>query len=117
MVDVVVPLGVLTILLMCVSQVRRLIAHAILNRTIRKALETDPQSARLLIEKIEPRPRWPDALTGWIMVVAGSAIGLAAIFSSATERAEALQIGFVGIAIGGGILLYAWWVNHTTPST
>ena len=115
MVDAVIPLGVLAIMLMVVAQVRRLLSHAILNRTIRKALEVDPPSARLLIEKLDPRPRWPDGLAGWIMVVAGLALGAAAIFTSAMERTEALQLASISVVVGGGILLYAWWMERATP--
>lgn len=115
MVDAVLPLGVLALMLMFVAQVRRLLSHAILNRTIRKALEVDPPSARLLIAKIDPRPRWPDALAGWIMVVAGLALGAAAIFATPTERTEAVQFAAISVVVGGGILLYAWWVERATP--
>lgn len=115
MLDAVIPLGVLALMLMFVAQVRRLLSHAILNRTIRKALEVDPPSAHLLIEKIDPRPRWPDALAGWIMVVAGLALGAVAIFAAATERAEALQFAAISVVVGGGILFYAWWVERATP--
>jgi len=115
MLDAVVPLGTLAIILMFVAQVRRLISHAILNRTIRKALEIDPSSARLLIEKLNPRPRWPDALAGWIMVVAGLALAAAAIFAAAPERTGALQLAAISVVVGGGILFYAWWVERATP--
>lgn len=113
--DVVLPLGVLAILLMVVAHVRRLVAHAILNRTIRKALEIDPPSARLLIAKLEPRPRWPDGLAGWIMLVAGVAIGAAGIFAPHEERTDIVQIATVSLVTGAGILLYAWWVERSTP--
>ena len=115
MVDAVIPLGVLALMLMFVAQVRRLLSHAMLNRTIRKALEIDPPSAHLLIAKLDPRPRWPDGLAGWIMVVAGLALGAAAIFATATERTEALQLAAISVVVGGGILFYAWWVERVTP--
>jgi len=115
MLDAVIPLGTLALMLIFVAQVRRLVSHAILNRTIRKALELDPSSARLLIEKLDPRPRRPDALAGWIMVVVGLALGVAAMFSSATERTEGLQIAVVSVVVGTGIMLYAWWVERATP--
>ena len=115
MLDAVVPLGTLALILMFVAQVRRLISHAILNRTIRKALEIDPPSARLLIEKLDPRPRWPDALAGWIMVVAGLSLAAAAIFAVAAERTGALQLAAISVVVGGGILSYAWWVERATP--
>lgn len=115
MLDIVLPLGVLALMLMFVVQVRRLVSHAILNNTIRKALEVDPPSAHLLIEKLDPRPRWPDALAGWIMVVAGLSLGAAAMFAASNERTEVLQLAVVSAVVGGGILLYAWWVERATP--
>ena len=115
MLDAVIPLGALALLLIFVAQVRRLISHAILNGTIRRALEVDLESARLLIEKLDPRPRWPDALAGWIMVVAGLALGAAAMFASPDERTEALQLAAISFMMGAGILAYAWWVERATP--
>jgi hypothetical protein len=115
MVEVVVPLGVLAILLMFAAQVRRLISHAILDRTIRKALEVDPPSAHLLIEKLEPRARWPDGLSGWIMVVAGFAFGVAGLIVQTDEHTDVLQIAIISIVTGVGILVYAWWVERSTP--
>jgi hypothetical protein len=115
MVEVVVPLGVLAIFLMFAAQVRRLISHAFLNRTIRKALEVAPPSARLLIEKLEPRARWPDGLPGWIMVVAGIALGVASLIGQTDEHTDVLQIAITSIVTGVGILLYAWWVECSTP--
>jgi hypothetical protein len=117
MVGVVVPVAVLWVLLLFVAQVRRLIAHAILNKTIRKALEVDPTSARLLIEKLEPRPRYADALSGWIMIVGGIALALASLFGSVGERSSILQVAIVAGVIGGGIIAYAWWVERQTPAT
>jgi len=115
MVEVVVPLGVLAILLMLAAQVRRLISHAILNRTIRKALEVDLTSARLLIENLEPCSRWPDGLPGWIMVVAGVALGIAGLIGQTDEHTDVLQIAITSIVTGVGILLYAWWVERSAP--
>lgn len=117
MVDVVVPVAILWLLLLFVAQVRRLIAHAILNKTIRKALEVDPASARLLIDKLEPRPRYADALGGWIMIVGGVALALASVFGSAGERSSILQVAIVAGVVGCGIIAYAWWIERQTPAT
>jgi len=115
MLEVVLPLAVLGILLLFVDQIRRLISHAILNRTIRRAMETDPASARLLIAKLEPRHRWPDALAGWIILLAGTALAVAAAFEDGTARAETFQVAAVAIVLGVGILGYSWFVNRSTP--
>ena len=115
-VEIVLPIAVLAMLLVFVAQIRRLISHAILNRTIRKALELDPGSARLLIDKLEPRARWPDGLVGWIILVASVALGSSGLFGAADERHDMVQVAVIGMAIGAGILLYAWWVERSTPT-
>lgn len=110
------PLGVLWLLLLFAVQVRRLIAHAILNKTIRKALEVDAESARLLIGKLEPRPRYADALSGWVLVLWGVAMALASLFGPADDQNDVLQTALIAAAIGGGIIAYAWWVERRTPA-
>lgn len=116
MVDVVVSIAVLWLLLMFVAQIRRLIAHAILNKTIRKGLDIDPTSARLLIEKLEPRSRDADALSGWIIIVGGIALALASLFGLVGERSSILQVATVASVIGAGIIAYACWVERQTPA-
>jgi len=113
--ELVLPIAVLGMLLLFVDQVRRLVSHAILNRTIRRAMETDSSSVPLLIAKLEPRRRWPDALAGWIMFLAGAALASSAIFETGTEQSETLQIAAVGIILGVGVLAYSWLVNRSTP--
>jgi hypothetical protein len=114
MIEVVIALGTLSILLLFVAQLRRLVSHAILNRTIREALRHDPASARLLIAKLEPRPRWPDGLAGWILVVAGVAIGIAGFLAPSDDRTDIMQIAIAAIVIGAGVLVYSWWVDRAT---
>lgn len=63
MVNLILPIGVLAMLLLLVAQVRRLIEMAMLNRTIRRAMELNPENVPVLVEKLE-LPRTPDALVG-----------------------------------------------------
>jgi len=115
--EIVLPLAVLGMLLLFVDQLRRLISHAILNRTIRKALETDPGSASLLIAKLDRPRRWPDALAGWIMLVAGIAIAVAGLFDNVAEQGETFQIAGIAIVLGLGVLVYAWFIQRSAPGT
>ena len=115
MLDVVLPISVLAMLLLFVDQFRRLISHAILNRTIRRAMEKDPASVPFLIAKLEPRGRWPGALAGWIMLLGGIALAVAAVFEDTTERNEALQLAAILLVVGVGALVCAWFVERATP--
>ena len=114
MYELVETISVLAILLLFIDQIRQLISHAILNGTIRRAIEKDPASLPLLIAKLEPRSRWPGSLAGWIMVVGGVAFAVAAFFENGTDRDDAIQLGTVSIILGVGVLAYSWFVERAT---
>ncbi len=116
MLEIVLPVAVLWMLLLFVAQLRRLITDALLFRTIKRALEVEPASARLLIEKVEARPRYPDALGGWTLVVAAVALGLGSLFAQADDRVQMVQIAVISGVIGCGVLTYAWWVDRSARS-
>lgn len=40
---------------------------------------------------------------------------MAGLFAAADERHDMLQVAVIGMVIGAGILLYAWWVERLTP--
>lgn len=111
MVDILVPLGALTIVLLLVAQVRSLIEQAMLNRTIRKAMEIDPASVPVLADKLGAR-QVPDALLGWITLFAGVGLGVAALFAEVDERGEIIQVAVIAVAIGAGILAFARWAGR-----
>lgn len=112
MLDLVLPIAVLALLLLFVDQIRRLIAHAILNTTIRRAMETDPSSVPLLVAKLESGTHKGSALAGWIMLVGGFAVGAVAFLEK--DPRETIQIAVVAILTGIGTLAYAWWVHRQT---
>lgn len=112
MFQIVLPIAVLAMLLLFVDQLRRLIAHAILNRTIRKTMETDPASAPLLIAKLDTQKSWPNALVGWILVVGGIALAVTAAFEHASDRREIFETTAVALIIGLAVFAYAWWVQR-----
>lgn len=113
MLDIVLPVAVLWMLLLFVAQLRRLITDALLFRTIRNAITVDPESARLLIGKVEARPRYPDALGGWTLVVAAVAFGVGSLFAQPDDRSQMVQIAIMSGIIGCGVLAYAWWVERS----
>ncbi|MGZ3171704.1 MAG: hypothetical protein ACXWJC_01310 [Croceibacterium sp.] len=86
-----------------VDQIRRLIGHAILNRTIRIAPEKDPASAPALIAKLDGRNPIPIALPGVVTLALGLVFGVAAVYSGEREFEAWMLIGAL-IVIGGVIL-------------
>src|SRR5687767_12114043 len=106
MVEIFVPMAAFVMITVSISLVTRLIATAMLNRTIRDALKTDPGNVKLLAEKFEQRQPWADELLGWILLAFAAAIVLLGLFEEADERREMLQAAVVPIVVGVTVLLY-----------
>lgn len=111
--DVLIVSAVLGFMLLCVDQTRRLISCAIINRTIRKALELDPASARLLIEQVE-RPRRSAVPAGWTLAIVACALAALCLSAEGGDRLLLIQLASVSAIGGAGILGYAWWVRHAS---
>ncbi|MBW6528570.1 hypothetical protein KZ813_17140 [Sphingomonas sp. RHCKR7] len=109
MVEIVVPVAAMWMLVACVVQLRRLITDALLYRTIVRVAATDADSARLLIGKVEPRPRHVGAPGGWACIVASIAVGALGASSEGNERAQMFQVAAVLAVIGAGMLAFWWW--------
>ena len=109
MVEVLVPCAAMWMIVACVAQLRRLITDALLYRAITRVAATDADSARLLIDKVEPRPRHRGALSGWVGIVAATAIAAAGAFNEGAERWQAFEIATLLAVISGGVLAFSWW--------
>ena len=106
LVEVLVPLGLFTMLTLSVALITRLIATGMLNRTIREALRSDPGSVPILANRLEARQPWADALLGWIFLAVAAAIVGLALFEDAEEQSEMLQVAVVPLVVGVTVLLY-----------
>jgi len=88
-----------------VDQIRRLIAHVSLNRTLREALKQAPEHVPALLDKVEQRPLFPIALGGWVFLAGAAAIaGLALAYGEAGESelwTVCAGLGLVGTALLG----------------
>ena len=105
--EIFVPLGAFAMITVSVALLTRLIATAILNRTIREAMKSDPASVPLLAEKLEQRQPWADELLGWIMLAFAVGIVLLGLFEEeAYDRREFFQSAIVPAVIGIVVLVY-----------
>ena len=104
--EIFVPLGAFVMIVVSISLLTRLIATAMLNRTIREALRSDPGSVPLLAEKLEQRQPWADELLGWIMLAFAAAIVLLALFEDHYEQRDMFQAAIIPALIGVVILAY-----------
>ena len=90
------------------DQIRRLFGQAMVNRTIRVALEKDTASVPLLIEKLESRGPVTIAVTGATFVV----LGLIVAVLTALD-AEVVEDGWTAAAVSAGVgaalLAFDFW--------
>jgi hypothetical protein len=93
-------------LVLLADQLRRLISHFVVNRTIGKALDKAPETVPLLVAKIEDYKPWPISPFGWAALIFGL-IFTGMLFLS-PEAPSAQDIGIpVGTLLLGVILLLA----------
>lgn len=111
-----VPLGLFFMITVSVALLTRLIATAMLNKTIRVALKDDPGSVPLLVQKLEARQPWADALLGWIFLAFAVALVALALFEDGEERIGILQAAVVPLVVGITVLLYVRFARSSAPT-
>jgi hypothetical protein len=105
-IEIFVPLGLFGMLTIVAALFTRLVATAMLNKTIREALRSSPDSVPLLVAKLEARQPWADALLGWIFLAfAATLIGLA-LFEDPQDRTRMFQAAVIPVVLGLTVLLY-----------
>lgn len=106
------PLGVLYLMLLFAAQIVRLIGQAMLHRTIRIAMKTDPASVAALIAKLDGRKPWGDALAGWVLTGAGIALAIASCLGPVESRVDTRTAALVLSIVGLFVLGFAWWTER-----
>ena len=105
-VEIFVPLGAFFMITIIVALVTRLIATAMLNKTIREALKSNPDSVPLLVARLEARQPWAVALLGWIFLAFAAALVGLALFEDPYDRTRMLQAAVIPVVIGLTVLIY-----------
>jgi hypothetical protein len=107
-VELFVPMAAFIMFAVIAGLITRLIATAILNRTIREAMRSDPGSVPLLVDRLDRHPPWGDALLGWIFLALAAAMAvLGLIEEDPGERQQMLRATIVPVAVGVTVLVYA----------
>ena len=101
-----VPLGAFVMITVSIGLITRLIATAILNRTIREAIRGDAASVPILADKLEQRQPWADELLGWIVLAFALGIVLLGLFEDDYDRRDIFQMAVVPLVIGVAVLAY-----------
>ena len=100
-VELLLPLGVLFILYLYLRAVVELVRHWISNRTIREAINKQPDAVGPLIEKFGTGPtRWTPRIVGWAIVAGSLALPLVGLLEWATGFDPNLLLALMALAIG-----------------
>ena len=116
MVELFVPMAAFIMFAVVVGLVTRLIATASLNRTIREAMRSDPQSVPLLVDRLDRHAPWGDALLGWVFLARAVALALLGLTEGDPERsAQMLRSTIIPLVVGVAVLAYARFSARGVP--
>ena len=104
--EVLIALGVFAAFVLIVGQVTRLVSDISLNRTMREALRSHPDSVGLLAERLGVRQPAADGLLGWLFIALAIGLVLVSLFETKDDRSDMLQLAIVPAVIGVTALLY-----------
>jgi NhaP-type Na+/H+ or K+/H+ antiporter len=115
MVELFVPMAAFIMAAVIVGLMTRLIATAMLNRTIREAMRSDPGSVPLLVERLDRHSPWGDALLGWIFLALAAAMALLGLTDEdAEQRQDILRSTIIPVVVGITVLIYARYAARRT---
>ncbi len=107
MVELFVPIAAFLSFTVICALITGLIATGMLNKTIREAVRSNPESVPLLAQHLEARQRWADTLLGWIFLAFALALlVLGAIEHDPESQSEMFRASVVPIIVGVSVLLY-----------
>lgn len=112
MTEVLIALGVFAACVLIVGQVTRLLSDISLNRTLREALRSHPDSVAPLADRLGARQPWADALIGWIFIALAIGLVLISLFETTDDRRDILQAAIVPAVIGVVALVYLRWAKR-----
>lgn len=108
MVELFVPMAGFVMIAVIAGLITRLIATASLNRTIREALRSHPESVPALVERLDRHPPWGDALLGWIFLALAAAMAVLGITDEdPVQRQAVLRATIVPVVVGLTVLVYS----------
>ena len=113
-----VAMAAMAMIVAVIALLTRLIVAALLNRTIREALRTDPGSVSLLAERLDRHPPWGDALLGLIFLALAAAMVLLGLTDEDRDaRQQLIRAAIVPAVVGVTVLLYTRYATRNAPES
>lgn len=107
MVELFVPLGGMVMLAVMLALITRLIATGLHHGTIRRAMRDSPEAVPLLVDRLEERLPWADALLGWLLIAFALALVVLGVTEpEEAERTEMLRAAIIPTILGVVVLLF-----------
>ncbi len=79
-------------------------------------MRSHPESVPLLVERLEARQPWADAVLGWIFVAFAIGLALLAVTDpDGEDRTEMLRAAIVPLVIGVTVLLFTRFASKRAP--
>ena len=116
--EIFIPIAGIITFAVIISFITRLIATSMHHRTIREAMRSDPGSVPMLVERLEARQPWADAMLGWIFIAFTVGIVLLAITDNDPyDRREMLRAAIVPLIIGVTVLAFTYLAGRRNALT
>ena len=114
--EVFVPLALFFMITVSVGLLCRLVATGMLHRSIREGLRSNSAHVPQLVDKLEARQPWADALLGWIFLAFAVALVGLALFEDPDDRIELFKAAVIPVVVGVTVLLYVQFARPKTPA-
>lgn len=114
--EILAPLGAFALFAFMVHSLCRMFGTISLNRTLREALKSSPESVEALAAKLEARQPLADGLLGWISLALAAGMLLLGMFEDAHERREIMQAAIVPALIGIVVLAYLRYARRDSAA-
>jgi len=112
-VELFVPIAGMLMIVTIASLVTRLFAAMSLNRTIREAIRSHPESVVPLADRLDARPLWGDFLLGFIFLAFAAGLVLLGLTEpDHADRARILRAAIVPAVVGLTVLAWSWFSSR-----
>ena len=115
MVDILVPLGVMGWMAVMVGMIVRLFSNISLNRTIREALRSNPESVPILAERLDSRASWENGLIGWVFIAFAVGIVLMGVLERMPDWRQTIGVAIIPGLAGIVVLLFVHLSRRDKP--